>query len=132
MSHGLKDKVALATGASRGIGAAIAKRLAEDGAVVAITYAKQEDKAAKVVRAIEGAGGRALAMQADMADADAVRGAVAKTVHAFGRLDVLVNNAGIVRAGTLDQSPLEDFDRLMAVNVRRDLRRHSGIHQTHA
>jgi 3-oxoacyl-[acyl-carrier protein] reductase len=118
MSHGLKDKVALVTGASRGIGAAIAKRLAEDGAAVAITYAAKADKADEVVYGIKVAGGNALAIQADAADADAVRRAVAKTVEAFGRLDVLVNNAGIGLGGPLDQFSLEDFDRLMAVNVR--------------
>ncbi|WP_437732746.1 3-oxoacyl-ACP reductase family protein [Sorangium sp. So ce1335] len=114
----LKGKVALVTGGSRGIGAAIARRLAHEGAAVAITYSASPAKAAEVVHAIEAAGGRAVAVRADSADADAVRGAVASTVKTFGRLDVLVNNAGVASIAPLDQSSLEEFDRLMAVNVR--------------
>src|SRR5271163_4337426 len=90
----LNEKVALVTGGSRGIGAAIARRLAAEGATVAITYSKGKDAAAVLVKAIEGVGGRALAIQADAADAEAVRGAVERTFKTFGRLDVLVNNAG--------------------------------------
>src|SRR5712692_4903246 len=90
----LAGKVALVTGGSRGIGAAIAKRLAADGAGVAVTYSKGADAAASVVREIERTGGKAIAIQADAADAEAVRNAVEKTVTTFGRLDVLVNNAG--------------------------------------
>src|SRR2546425_9112867 len=90
----LTNKTALVTGGSRGIGAAIAKRLAADGANVAITYTKGVEAAASVVKEIERSGGRAIAIRADAADAKAVQAAVEKTVATFGRLDVLVNNAG--------------------------------------
>ncbi|WP_438005943.1 3-oxoacyl-ACP reductase family protein [Sorangium sp. So ce321] len=114
----LNGKVALVTGGSRGIGAAIARRLAHEGAAVAITYAASPAKAAEVVHGIEAAGGRAIAVRADSADVEAVRSAVAQTVKTFGRLDVLVNNAGVAGMAPIDQFSLEEFDRLMAVNVR--------------
>src|ERR1700681_4534197 len=118
MSKKLEGKVALITGGSRGIGAAIAKRLAADGANVAITYTKGADAAASVVKEIEGVGRKAIAIQADAADADAVEAAVEKTVATFGRLDVLVNNAGSAIPKRFEETTLEELDRLIGINVR--------------
>jgi 3-oxoacyl-[acyl-carrier protein] reductase len=118
MSKKLSGKVALVTGGSRSIGAAIAKRLAADGAAVALTYTASPDKAEEVVRAIEAAGGKALAVRADAGDPAAVKAAVAKTVRAFGRLDILVNNAGVTIVKPVDDLSLEDFDRMVAVNLK--------------
>lgn len=114
----LAGKVALVTGGSRGLGAAIAQRLAAEGASVALTYTASPGKAAEVVTSIQQTGGRALAIQADSADPVAVQAAVEKTVATFGRLDILVNNAGIATMAPIDQFSLEDFDRSIAVNVR--------------
>src|SRR5467141_3951174 len=114
----LTDKVALVTGGSRGIGAAIAKRLAADGAIVAITYAKDANAASAVVKAIELDGGKAIAIQADAADAEAVKGAVEKAVATFGRLDVLVNNAGTAIPKTFETTTLEELDRVIDTNIR--------------
>ena len=114
----LEGKVAVVTGGSRGIGAAIAKRLAADGANVAITYTKGADAAASVVKEIERADGKAIAIQADATDADAVKAAVEKTVATFGRLDVLVNNAGTAIPKTFEETTLEELDRLIDINVR--------------
>src|SRR6185369_4826723 len=101
-----------------GIGAAIARRLAADGANVAITYTKGADAAASVVKEIERAGGKAVAIQADAADAEAVKAAVEKTVATFGQLDVLVNNAGTAIPKTFEETTLEEMDRVIDVNVR--------------
>jgi 3-oxoacyl-[acyl-carrier protein] reductase len=114
----LTEKVALVTGGSRGIGAAIAKRLAADGANVAIKYTKGADAAVSVVKEIERAGRKAIAIQADAADADAVEAAVEKTVATFGRLDVLVNNAGTAVPKRFEETTLEEMDRLIGVNIR--------------
>src|SRR6202046_5704421 len=114
----LTEKVALVTGGSRGIGAAIAKRLAADGASVAITYAKDAGAASAVVRAIEHNGGKAVAIQADAADVEAVKRAVEKTVATFGRLDVLVNNAGTAIPKTFEETTLEEMDRVIDINLR--------------
>lgn len=114
----LTGKVALVTGGSRGLGAAIAQRLAQDGAAVAITYTSSPQKADEVVLAIESAGGKALAIRAESADVEAVKNAVTETVKAFGRLDILVNNAGIAVIAPIDEFSMDDFDRLIAVNVK--------------
>jgi NAD(P)-dependent dehydrogenase (short-subunit alcohol dehydrogenase family) len=114
----LTGKRALVTGASRGIGAAIAKALAEAGADVAITYAGSADKAEAVVRAIKAAGRKGVAIRADSADADQIKRAVDTTVETLGGLDILVNNAGIARAGDVESMSVEDIDALLAVNVR--------------
>ena len=114
----LTGKTALVTGGSRGIGAAIAKRLASDGANVAITYTKGAEAAASVVKEIERAGGKALALQADAADADAVASAVSRTVASYGQLDVLVNNAGTAIPKPFEETTLEELDRVIAINVR--------------
>jgi len=114
----LTNKVALVTGGSRGIGAAIARRLAADGANVAITYTKGADAAASVVKEIERAGGKAIAIQADATDVGAVEAAVEKTVATLGRLDVLVNNAGTAIPKKFEDTTLEEIDHMFSLNVR--------------
>ncbi len=114
----LDSKVALVTGGSRGIGAAIAKRLAADGASVAITYAKDAVAASAVVKAIELDGGKAVAIQADAANTEAVRSAVEKAVATLGRLDILVNNAGTAIPKKFEDTTLEELNRVIDINVR--------------
>lgn len=113
----LAGKTALVTGGSRSIGAAIARRLAADGAQVAITYAGSAALAEATVAAIQLAGGRALAILANSGEPDAVRAAVVKTVDTFGGLDILVNNAGIALGGPIEQIKFEDYQAMLAVNV---------------
>ena len=114
----LANKVALVTGGSRGIGAAIAKRLASDGASVAITYAKDATSASAVVKEIETAGGKAIAIRADGADTAAVKSAVDETVSTFGQLDILVNNAGTAIPKPFEETTIEDMEHVLNLNVR--------------
>jgi 3-oxoacyl-[acyl-carrier protein] reductase len=118
MSKSLEGKIALVTGGSRGIGAAIAKRLAADGAKVAITYTKGADAAASVVKEIEAAGGKAIAIQADATDAEANRAGVEQAVKALGRLDVFVNNAGTAIPKPFEEATLEELDHVININIR--------------
>jgi 3-oxoacyl-[acyl-carrier protein] reductase len=118
MSAQLEGKIAFVTGGSRGIGAAIAKRLAADGANVAITYTKDANAAASVVKEIERGGRKAIAIQADATNAAAVAAAIEKTVATFGGLDVLVNNAGTAIPKKFEDATLEELDRLIDLNIR--------------
>src|SRR4051812_8440242 len=118
MSQTLKNKTALVTGGSRGIGAAIVKRLASEGANVALTYSSSPDRAGEMVKLAESFGVKGLAIQADSGDAKAVIAAVEKTVTVLGGIDILVNNAGVAIMGALDDYKLEDFDKTFAINVR--------------
>ena len=114
----LTGKVAVITGGSRGIGAAIAKRLAAVGASVAVTYSKGVVAAALVVGAIESTGGKAIAIQAEAANAEAVKAAVEQAVAAFGGLDILVNNAGTAIPKKFEEATLEELDRVIDINIR--------------
>ena len=117
----LNGKRALVTGAARGIGAGIARALAEQGADVAITYERSADRAAELVRELEQKGRRAVAIQADSADPAAVKRSVEEAVQALGGLDILVNNAGIARGGAFVDTSLDDINALLHVNVRAPL-----------
>ncbi|MDX1874965.1 3-oxoacyl-ACP reductase family protein [Mycolicibacterium sp. 120266] len=114
----LSGKRALVTGGSRGIGAEIVRRLAADGAAVAFTYNSSPEPAEALAAELDATGATVVAIQADSADADAVNAAVDETVSRLGGIDILVNNAGIATAGPIEEFPLEEFDRLIAVNVR--------------
>lgn len=114
----LTGKLALVTGGSRGIGAAAAIALAGRGADVAITYKSSPADAAEVVKAIEAAGQRGFALEADAADAEAIEAAVERAAHELGGLDILVNNAGIGAMGMITDVTTEDLDRVLAINVR--------------
>jgi 3-oxoacyl-[acyl-carrier protein] reductase len=114
----LEGKIALVTGGSRGIGAAVVHRLATEGANVAFTYSSSPERAENVVKAVQGLGVRSVAIQADSADAKAVVGAVERAAKELGGLDILVNNAGVLTVGPIDTFALADFDRTLAVNIR--------------
>ena len=114
----LSGKSALVTGGSRGIGAAIAKRLAKEGADVAITYSSSQQRAQQVVADILNGGGRAVAIRADAADQVAVRAAVQQVAQEFGKIDILVNNAGLLTFGPITDFTVNDFEKVLSVNVR--------------
>jgi 3-oxoacyl-[acyl-carrier protein] reductase len=118
MPQSLEGKVALVTGGSRGIGAAIAKRLASDGARVTITYARDANSASAVVKAIESAGGKAIAIRADAIDIKAIQDAVKTTVETFGQLDILVNNAGTAIPKPFEETTPEEMDQVINLNLR--------------
>ena len=114
----LDGRVALVTGGSRGIGAGIVRRLASEGAAVAFTYAASEANALQLVHEVETGGGRAIALKADSASVEELRSAVKQTASMLGALDIFVSSAGILAMGTIDNYSLEDFERMVAINVR--------------
>ncbi|WP_166367224.1 SDR family oxidoreductase [Pseudomonas akapageensis] len=118
MTQTLSSKVAFVTGGGRGIGAAIVRRLAREGATVAFTYQNSAAAANELVAEVAAAGGRSIALQADVADAESLTRAIDTTAHQLGKIDILVNNAGVLLLGTLDDFTLEDFDKTLAINVR--------------
>ncbi|MBV8867229.1 MAG: SDR family oxidoreductase [Acidobacteriaceae bacterium] len=114
----LTGKSSIVTGASRGIGAAIARRLAREGSAVAITYSSSPERAQQVVKEITDAGGTAIAIKADAVDQSAVRAAVQATAKDFGKIDILVNNAGVLSLGAIADFPVDEFEKALSVNVR--------------
>ncbi|RDK05343.1 SDR family oxidoreductase [Cupriavidus lacunae] len=118
MSTALSGKAAFVTGGSRGIGAAIVRRLAQEGAAVAFTYQSSAAAAKALAAQVEASGARVLAIQADVADAGALTASIDEAARALGRIDILVNNAGVLLMGPLDSFSLEDFDKTLDVNVR--------------
>ena len=117
-ANSFRGKVAFVTGGSRGIGAGIVRRLALDGASVAFTYSNSEEKALHLVSEVESSAGNALALKADSAYAEELQSAVIKATESFGPLDIFVSNAGILGLGTIDTYSVEDFDRMVAINIR--------------
>ncbi|ADI07030.1 3-ketoacyl-(acyl-carrier-protein) reductase [Streptomyces bingchenggensis BCW-1] len=114
----LSGKVAIVTGGSRGIGAGIARRLAEEGAAVAVTYVAAADRAEALVKSVIADGGQAMAVRVDVADRAALRAAITEVVEKFGRLDILVNNAGVGLVGPIEEMTDADYDHVTAVNLR--------------
>ena len=114
----LKDKVAIVTGSSRGIGRGIAERLAQDGAAVVINYSGNEQEAHEVVKAIESMGGKSVAIQASLSKVEDIRRLFAETMQHFGQLDILVNNAGTGVVGTIADLTEADYDKVFNLNVR--------------
>ena len=117
-TQALNGKVAFIQGGSRGIGAAIVKRLAREGAAVAFTYSQSAQSSEALVAEIKAAGGKAIAIRADSASEEAIRGAIGQAVETFGGLDILVNNAGVLAVAPIEQLSIEDIDRTLAINVR--------------
>jgi 3-oxoacyl-[acyl-carrier protein] reductase len=114
----LEGKIALVTGGSRGIGAAVVRRLVRDGASVAFTYVASEDRAKLLESEVSALGGRSLAMRADSASAAMLQGAIDHAVDTFGGLDLFVSNAGIFRVGKVEEFSIEEFDQMVAINLR--------------
>lgn len=112
------NKVALITGGSRGIGASIVRKLAKEGITVAFTYANSRNRAEELVNEIQNSGGKAYAIQANAENVNTTKEAVEKTIEKFGRINILINNAGIFEYKMYDEATIEDFDRMVAVNVR--------------
>ncbi len=114
----LSNKVAFIQGGSRGIGAATVKRLAREGAAVAFTYSQSAESAQALVHEVEAAGGRALAIRADSASEQAIRDAIGAAVKTFGKLDILINNAGVLAVAPIEEFSIDDLDRTLSINVR--------------